>query len=212
MSEQMENTEIISLEERISDINPPIEELRNKGSINFIYSGFIFLLTSLILLLLAGLILYMTSRYSSPISLQISDTDMTLRDKYSFYGQIISIFLPPVLILLSSMLCALLSIRLLKAAGVTAPDVIPNQDYEFLSSAIKEGNTNAINEYIKLSSLSGLTGNFTKLGLSGLPLATILLTIILSILGISNEKFFDLAQLTLGAFIGSYVQKQREEL
>ena len=55
-----------------------------------------------------------------------------------------------------------------------------------------------------------MTGTFTKVGLTGLPLATIILTIMLAILGIFNPQFFDLAQLTLGAFLGSYVQKRSE--
>src|SRR4051794_27472114 len=52
---------------------------------------------------------------------------------------------------------------------------------------------------------------FTKLGLTGLPLATISLTIIFSLLATANPgTFLDLAKLTLGAFIGSYVQRNVE--
>jgi hypothetical protein len=57
---------------------------------------------------------------------------------------------------------------------------------------------------------SGATGTFTKIGLTGLPLATILLTIFLGVAGLVNAQFFDLAKLTLGAFLGSFVQRQSE--
>jgi hypothetical protein len=46
------------------------------------------------------------------------------------------------------------------------------------------------------------------LGLTGLPLATIGLTLFFSLLAIQYPNFMDLAKLTLGAFIGSFVQKQ----
>jgi hypothetical protein len=39
-----------------------------------------------------------------------------------------------------------------------------------------------------------------------------LLTIIFAVIGTKNNNFYNLAQLTLGAFIGSYVQKKREKL
>lgn len=138
-------------------------------------------------------------------------TEMTTKDIYNFYGRILSFILAPLLLIVSAIVCTVVGIRLLKAAGAVTQQVIPPQDYELLALAIKEGNEKAISEYIRLSSLSGMTGTFTKVGLTGLPLATISLTIILAIIGISNTKFFDLAQLTLGAFIGSYVQKKREE-
>ena len=48
------------------------------------------------------------------------------------------------------------------------------------------------------------------LGLTGLPLATIGLTIFFALMYAYGglEPFMDLAKLTLGAFIGSFVQKQ----
>ena len=111
---------------------------------------------------------------------------------------------------ISALICTFVGISLLKAAGAVTQHVIPEKEYELLAPAIRDGNEKAISEYIRLSSLSGATGTFTKVGLTGLPLATIFLTIVLAFIGIFNEKFFDLAQLTLGAFIGSYVQKRGE--
>jgi hypothetical protein len=63
---------------------------------------------------------------------------------------------------------------------------------------------------VRLSSLSGFTGAFQKMGLTGLPLATVTLTLIFAGLAIyDKQSFLDLAKLTLGAFIGSFVQKQQ---
>jgi hypothetical protein len=103
-------------------------------------------------------------------------------------------------------------IRLLRAAGVTTKEVLPQRDYAILSVAVQSGDDRAISEYIRLSSLTRVTGTFTHIGLTGLPLATIFLTIVLSLLGVFVPGFFDLAQLTLGGFIGSYVQKQRSDV
>jgi hypothetical protein len=79
---------------------------------------------------------------------------------------------------------------------------------------IKDANELGVRLYLDLTNTKGLTGNFTKLGISGLPLATIFLTCFFSILGLSDganrTTFLDLAKLTLGAFIGSFVQRQAE--
>jgi hypothetical protein len=82
-----------------------------------------------------------------------------------------------------------------------------------LSAALREGNEKVIKvirAYILLRSLGGIPGTFTKMGLTGLPLATLALTIFLVVVGLYNDKLLDLAQLSLGAFIGSYVQKRGE--
>jgi hypothetical protein len=137
---------------------------------------------------------------------------LTDRDRYNFIGQLLSFFLGPVLLCFSGAVCAYVGIRLLKSAGAVVTHVIPPQEYELLSTAIRDGNEKAISEYIRLSSLSGTTGTFTKIGLTGLPLATIFLTIFLALIGIFVPKLLDLAQLTLGAFIGSYVQKKQGDV
>jgi hypothetical protein len=62
-----------------------------------------------------------------------------------------------------------------------------------------------------------MSGNFTKLGITGLPLTTVLLTLIFSLISLMpiptqrGDNFLDLAKLTLGAFIGSFVQRQVEQ-
>jgi hypothetical protein len=88
-------------------------------------------------------------------------------------------------------------------------DVIPREDRELLTPLISGGNEKAIDLYVRLSSLTGATGTATKLGLTGLPLVTVGLTLIFCVLEIYKPSggFMDLAKLTLGAFIGSFVQR-----
>jgi len=101
--------------------------------------------------------------------------------------------------------------RITAASGANPAQVIPPQDYDLLAPLVAEGKADAIEQYVRLSSLSGFTGTFTQLGLTGLPLATIFLTLLFSGLTlIDAENFLDLAKLTLGAFIGSFVQRQVE--
>ena len=82
---------------------------------------------------------------------------------------------------------------------------------------MQEGKTESIDQYVRLCSLSGFTGTFTKLGLTGLPLTTVALTLIFAALALlptdpeSQKSFFDLTKLMLGAFIGSFVQRQVEQ-
>jgi hypothetical protein len=169
------------------------------------------------LFVLGGYSIYTVTREGPVIGIPMptaSDAQtgtLTERDRYNFYGRILSYCLGPILLFLSGSVCSIVGNRLLRSAGAVSKEVIPQQDYALLASAIANGNDKAISEYIRLSSLSGTTGTFTKIGLTGLPLATIFLTILLALLGLAVPKFLDLAQLTLGAFIGSYVQKKRSD-
>jgi hypothetical protein len=98
-------------------------------------------------------------------------------------------------------------VRSANEASVPGPVINPSE-WDELGPQVVAGKEDAITQYVRLRSLTGFTGLFTKLGLTGLPLATIGLTIFFSLLFFANENFLDLAKLTLGAFIGSFVQKQ----
>jgi hypothetical protein len=135
---------------------------------------------------------------------------MSEKEKYNFFGKFFAIILIPAALILAATICTVVGIKLLRAAAIVSNTVIPPQDFSILAPAIRDANEHAITEYIRLSSLTGATGTFTKIGLTGLPLATILLTIILAILGVFNQKFLELSQLTLGAFIGSFVQRKTD--
>jgi len=110
-----------------------------------------------------------------------------------------------ILIVLGSAITGLMGIKLLGASNIHT--VIPPQDYEVLAPLILEGKKAAIDQYVRLSSLNGFTGTFQKIGFTGLPLATAILTLIFSGLSFYEKEFLDFAKLTLGAFIGSFVQK-----
>jgi hypothetical protein len=113
--------------------------------------------------------------------------------------------------------CAFFALRLFSKAGSLTSQVIRPEDRRLLEPLICEPKREAISEYIRLASLSGFSGTFTKLGFTGLPLATVVLTLLL--LGISvspvdeetRKGVFDMAKLTLGAFLGSFVQRNIEQ-
>jgi hypothetical protein len=114
-------------------------------------------------------------------------------------------------------ICALFSLRLFGKAGSLTSQVIRNEDRELLVPLIKAPNIEAISQYIRLASLSGFAGTFTYLGFTGLPLATVILTLILlgTAIGVNDDdmqkSIFDMAKLTLGAFLGSFVQRNIEQ-
>jgi hypothetical protein len=99
--------------------------------------------------------------------------------------------------------------RIIISATAIRRDVIPPQDRELLEPLIKDHNKESIEQYVILSSLAGATGTATRLGLTGLPLITVALTLIFAALELCKPGggFMDLAKLTLGAFIGSFVQR-----
>jgi hypothetical protein len=122
-------------------------------------------------------------------------------------------FYPEILLCAIAVFAGLVGVSLLRSVGlatVSPGPVINPDEWAILSSEVKGGKEDAISQYIRLRSLSGFTGGFTMLGLTGLPLATIGLTLFFALMyAYSGDlPFMDLAKLTLGAFIGSFVQKQ----
>jgi hypothetical protein len=109
-----------------------------------------------------------------------------------------------------ALVSAYIGYRMVVAAGATTAVVIPPQDYELLAPLVTDGKSEAIDQYVRLSSLARFTGTFTQLGLTGLPLATIGLTLFFAVVSLFKPDFLDLTKLTLGAFIGSFVQRQVE--
>jgi hypothetical protein len=105
---------------------------------------------------------------------------------------------------------SLIGLQLLGAAGRPTPRAIPPEDRKLLEPLVRDANKEAINQYVILSSLSGFTGNFQKIGFSGLPLATAALTLLFCGLAFAKPEFIEFAKLTLGAFIGSFVQRSAD--
>jgi len=102
---------------------------------------------------------------------------------------------------------------LLKASG----QVIRQEDGPHLWPLVEAANKDAITEYIRLAALSGFSGAFTRIGFTGLPLVTVALTLILLAVAVAlsdsdmQKSVFDMAKLTLGAFLGSFVQRNIEQ-
>ena len=125
--------------------------------------------------------------------------------------EVVAAYVPLLLFVFVGLVSSFIALRLFKASGASYTDIIPQKDYDLIAPLVKEAKSESINEYIRLSSLTGSVGLFTKLGLNGLPLATITLTLIFSAMALFDPAtFLDMAKLTLGAFIGSYVQRNVE--
>jgi hypothetical protein len=121
-------------------------------------------------------------------------------------------------------LTALIGFGLVRAGRFKAPPpsvvVIPPQDEKYLGPWLQRS-PDPIGDYTRLAGLVGGTGVFRKLEFSGMPLATISMTLVLCLFSLITPAvgrfvkvpeqlamgFFDLAKLTLGAFIGSFVTK-----
>ncbi len=111
-------------------------------------------------------------------------------------------------VLIAGIVFGIYAVKIMVMATDSPRVVITKEDRALLEQLIRDGNEKGIDQYVRLSSLSGVTGTYTKLGLTGLPLATIGLTLFFSVVSIFHESgFLDLAKLTLGAFIGSFVQR-----
>jgi len=124
----------------------------------------------------------------------------------------LALFLAPLILLVASGVASLIAYSLLRAGGAAGRESVPAQDYSLLERLLVSGSTEGITSYVRLRSLTGLSGFFNKVGLTGLPLATIGLTCFFAIIGFFNQAFLDLAKLTLGAFLGSYVQRRASEM
>jgi hypothetical protein len=113
-------------------------------------------------------------------------------------------------LLFIAVVAAMLGKGMLMSVQMASAATIPDEDLHLVRQAVLEGKCEPIDQYVRLRALSGISGNFTKLGVTGLPLTTVFLTLVFSVIallpGNSSAAFLDLVKLTLGAFIGSFVQ------
>ncbi len=167
-------------------------------------AGMICLGAALVVLIAAVIMLVITAN-DAPATAAL---DIGTGDPLETFSLLLPLTLIPMILVVTAAIFSGIGYLLLRAAGAASKEVIPKQDFGLLSQVLLQSQPKeAINEYIRLRSLTGLSGFFTKMGLSGLPLATIALTLIFTVLAIWVEAFFDLAKLTLGVFLGSYVQQ-----
>ena len=187
------------------------DRLSNRQVFIFSQAGLLFVMASLGCI--AGLIWYLfkTRGYAyKPYMMTVEGIEKISKEivNLGMFDHYFTIFFTPFVLFIIAIFSAIIGFLLIRAAGAATKEVIPRQDYELISKMLISANEKGVDQYVRLSSLAGLTGIFTKIGLTGLPLATISLTMFFTFLSIWGDQFFDLAKLTLGAFIGSYVQKQ----
>ena len=133
-------------------------------------------------------------------------------DTEGYFEWVMFNYSPSIFGLGASIIIAVVAIVLLWSTKLFITEIIPEKDREMLVDALSKGNKESVYLYIHLSSLRGFTGTFTQLGISGLPLATVSMTVFFCSLslvvgdgsGNENRELMDLAKLTLGAFIGSF--------
>jgi hypothetical protein len=185
---------------------PPQPAIYNQYQRFFAWSGIIFIV--LAFLCIIGVLALVVG----PLLLSRTPTATPAADNGSFAQ-----YIPHGILLITGIISALIGRGLLTAGGRSDFSSLPAADLRLIADAIREGKEDPINQYIRVRALSGFTGGFTKIGLTGLPLVTIGVTLIFTAAALcffQNEKIFtslfDLAKLTLGAFIGSYVQRQVE--
>jgi hypothetical protein len=190
-------------------MTPKIERPGAQRDFYFAATGLFFLMGSLALIALTGFLIYTLNERGAyeVIYVATKNTDTSPSIGYLF----LSLLLFPLITFAASIFCAFIGTRLLRSAGVVTTEVIPARDFAILGPAVRDGNEQAITQWIRLNSLSGVTGTFTKIGLTGLPLATIVLTLLLALGGLVNTQLFELAKLTLGAFLGSFVQQRQTD-
>jgi hypothetical protein len=139
------------------------------------------------------------------------------QEKFEAWRDLVQPYFGTFAVVSIGIICGLFSLILFGRAGSLTSQVIRNEDRELLVPLLREPNVEAISQYIRLASLSGFAGTFTYLGFTGLPLATVVLTLILLLtaIGVSDDdlqkSIFDMAKLTLGAFLGSFVQRNIEQ-
>ncbi len=180
-------------------------DIASQRNFYFLLGGMIFLFVAMSFFFASAYkLFYLVPKLVSPADLPNS-TPMSL-----LYIFMLMPFVSSIILIACALACAVLGTKLLKAGGVTTTQVIAPQDMPILGPAVAQANSDAITQWIRLNSLTGWVGFFTKIGLTGLPLATISLTIILCLFSLADNQMFDLAKLTLGAFLGSFVQRQVE--
>jgi hypothetical protein len=136
---------------------------------------------------------------------------------YGFYAAMFERFFPLMLIAFFALSFTRAAITFVKSSEYGKSGIVPPKDLPIIAEAIKNGRPEHVDQYIRLASLTGGVGLFQKIGLTGLPLTTLALVVFFAVGVIfADDKsetfkaFLDFTKLTLGAFIGSFVQRQVE--
>ncbi len=217
MTEAKNNEPSLEPSNPVADLDDEIELVRERYSPdkNLAFAALVFISISAASFFCSTILLLAKSGYFQSggeiVAATKQFTALEEKDIYAFLKWMLENFGDAIIILISGLITAFFGSSLLQASGASSRTVIPDKDYKLLAPLIRDSKETAITQYVRLSSLSGFTGTFTKLGFTGLPLATISLTLVFALLTFFDDKFLDLAKLTLGAFIGSFVQRQSQE-
>jgi hypothetical protein len=125
MSEPEKSVEIPR--EQIANLHKP--EMIKKPNVGFFYAGMLFLVGGLVLFFVGGLLLSQIEVLSAK----------TMNDKIDFWV-FFRDFLRPGMFFLNAIVCTIVGIGLLKAAGAVYREVIPRGEYDLLAQLIKDGN------------------------------------------------------------------------
>ena len=117
----------------------------------------------------ALLVLIFTPTLYSPVDRRAASL-FRLRPGSSPFMLLLALYLPHGLLFITTIISGYIGYKLVVASGASPENPIPPNDYALLAPLIREGKAESIHQYVRLSSLSGFTGTFTKLGLTGLPL------------------------------------------
>lgn len=206
VTESSDSSDAVFREIGLSRFKRPFNE-KTASTLN--RAGLIFMAVSGAILITLTYILYKISTTGAIAAMARFENDRDLLNHYLY------IFSGPLLLFLASLMAASIGYALMRAAGTATKQVVNPEDMDLVALLLANNKQSFIDDFVRLSSLAGFTGMFTKVGLYGLPLATIVLTIIFTVLAMimtaNQQSLFDLAKLTLGAFIGSYVQRQSVE-
>ena len=72
-------------------------------------------------------------------------------------------YLPHLILFVTTIASGYVGYKLVVASGASPENPIPPSNYSLLAPLIQEGKSESIDQYVRLSSLSGFTGTFTKL-------------------------------------------------
>jgi hypothetical protein len=193
-------------------VEPEVNENKDPGSANAgaLTSGERVMAVSGYLMVMASV-----ASFAVLMFIKFRDTARMTPQPYTSWLQLVQSESATISLFIIGIVTAILGKQLLTSARLANARTIPREDLPLIRQAVIDGKAEPIDQYVRLRSLSGVSGNFTKLGITGLPLTTVVLTLIfsgISILPVTGSKdFLDLAKLTLGAFIGSFVQRQVEQ-
>ena len=118
----------------------------------------------------------------SPMLLELL-TGRPLKEVYNLpLIGLLALYFPHFLLFITTIVSGFVGYKLVVAAGASK-NPIPANDQALLAPLIQALNIpKTIDQYVQLSNLSGFTGTVTKLGLTGLPLTTVALTLIFAML------------------------------